>query len=86
MPAKLNEKKSDRQLQGEIKDHGDIFLLEEQRENFVTAVEKIRNASGHHGDSLRASSPVWASEVARSLKQESLLAGYQGENERHSKK
>ena len=68
MPAKLNEKKSDRQLQGEIKDHGDIFLLEEQRENFVTAVEKIRNASGHHGDSLRASSPVWASEVARSLK------------------
>ena len=40
MPAKLNEKKSNRQLEREIKDKGDIFLLEEQRENFVTAVEK----------------------------------------------
>ena len=85
MPAKLNEKKSNRQLERslrsrrqkgrgrgrgrggrkgkgsastpypfrrllrrllerEIKDKGDIFLLEEQRENFVTAVEKIRDA------------------------------------------
>ena len=31
-PAKLNEKKSDRQLEREIKDKGDSFLLEEQRE------------------------------------------------------
>ena len=53
MPAKLNEKKRDRQLEREIKDKGDIFLLEEQRENFVTAVEKIRNASGHQGENER---------------------------------
>ena len=46
MPAKLKEKKSNRLLQRAIKDKGEIFLLEEQRENFVTAVEKMRNASG----------------------------------------
>ena len=40
MPAKLNEKKSNRQLEREIKGKGDIFLLEEQRENFVTAPRK----------------------------------------------
>ena len=38
-PAKLNEKKGGRDLEGEIKNKGDIFLLlEEQHENFVTAV------------------------------------------------
>ena len=38
-PAKLNEKKGDRDLEREIKNKGDIFLLlEEQHENFVTAV------------------------------------------------
>ena len=37
-PAKLNEKKGGRDLEGEIKNKGDIFLLlEEQHENFVTA-------------------------------------------------
>ena len=46
-PVKLNEKKSDRQLEREIKDKGDIFLLKKQHENFVAAVLKIRNASGH---------------------------------------
>ena len=46
MPAKLKEKMSNRLLQRAIKDKGEIFLLEEQRENFVTAVEKMRNASG----------------------------------------
>ena len=55
MPAKLNEKKSNRQLEREIKDKGDIFLSEEQRENFVTAVEKIRDASGHQGKNERQS-------------------------------
>ena len=55
MPAKLNEKKSNRQLEREIKDKGDIFLLEEQRENFVTAVEKIRDASGGQGKNERQS-------------------------------
>ena len=39
-PAKLNEKKGDRDLEREIKNKRDIFLLEEQYENFVTAVTK----------------------------------------------
>ena len=37
--AKLNEKKGDRQLEREINKE-DIFLLEEQHENFVAAVRK----------------------------------------------
>ena len=37
-PAKLNEKKSDRELEQEIRSH---FLLEEQHENFVAAVRKL---------------------------------------------
>ena len=39
-PAKLKEKKGDRDLEREIKSKGDIFLLEEQHENFVAAVTK----------------------------------------------
>ena len=39
-PAKLNEKKGDRDLEREIKNKGDIYLLEEQRENFVAEVTK----------------------------------------------
>ena len=39
-PAKLNEKKGDIGLEREIKNRGDIFLLEEQPENFVPAVTK----------------------------------------------
>ena len=39
-PAKLNEKKGDRDLEQKIKNKGDIFSLEEQHENFVTAVTK----------------------------------------------
>ena len=39
--AKLNEKKGDSDLGREIKkQRGDIFLLEEQQENFVAAVTK----------------------------------------------
>ena len=37
-PAKLNEKKGDRDLEREIKNKGDIFWLED---------DKMRNASGH---------------------------------------
>ena len=37
-PAQLNEKKSDRGLEGEINNKGDIFLLEEQHDNYVAAV------------------------------------------------
>ena len=40
-PAKLNEKKTDRELEREIKNKGDIFLLEEQHENFVAAVTML---------------------------------------------
>ena len=37
-PAKLNEKKGDIDLEQERKNKGDIFLLEEQHENFVTVL------------------------------------------------
>ena len=42
-PAKLNEKKGrqrSRARDKKKKDKGDIFLLEEQRENFVAAMAK----------------------------------------------
>ena len=39
-PAKLNEKKGDGDLEREIKNKGEIFVLEEQNENFVAAVTK----------------------------------------------
>ena len=43
-PAKLNEKKGRQRSRAKDKkkkkDKGDIFLLEEQRENFVAAVAK----------------------------------------------
>ena len=38
-PAKLNEKKGDRDLKREIKKQRRHFLLEEQHENFVAAVK-----------------------------------------------
>ena len=38
--AKPNEKKGDRDLEREIKNKGDTFLLEEQHENFVAAATK----------------------------------------------
>ena len=39
-PPKLNEKKGERDLEREKKNKGDIFLLEEQHENFAAAVTK----------------------------------------------
>ena len=39
-PAKLNDKKDDRDLEREIKNKGDIYLLEEKHENFVAEVTK----------------------------------------------
>ena len=39
-PAKLNEKKGNRDLEREIKNKEDSFLLEKQHENFVVAVRK----------------------------------------------
>ena len=38
--VKLHEKKSDRELQREIRNKEDIFLSEEQHENFVAAGRK----------------------------------------------
>ena len=40
MQAKLNEKKGDRDLEREINNKGDIFLSQEQHDNFVAAVRK----------------------------------------------
>ena len=40
MPPKLNEKKGDRDLEREINNKGDIFLSQEQHDNFVAAVRK----------------------------------------------
>ena len=39
-PVKLKEKKGDKGLEREIKNKGDIFLMEEQHENFVAAMTK----------------------------------------------
>ena len=39
-PAKLNEKKGDRDLERDIKKQRRQFLLEEQHENYVAAVTK----------------------------------------------
>jgi len=39
-PAKLNEKKSERELEQEIKIKGDILMFEQQHENFVAVVRK----------------------------------------------
>ena len=39
-PAKLNEKRGDRDLEREINNKGDIFLVQEQHHIFVAAVRK----------------------------------------------
>ena len=48
-PVKLNEKKSDRELQREIRNKGDILLSEEQHKNFVATGRKC----GHQGETER---------------------------------
>ena len=40
LPAKFIEKKGDRDVEQEIKNKGDIFLLGEQHDNFVVVVKK----------------------------------------------
>ena len=47
MPAKLNEKKGNRDLEREINNKGDIFFVTRTRLQFCSCGEKIRNASGH---------------------------------------
>ena len=41
-PAQLNEKKGDRGLEREMNNKGDIFLLEEQHDNYVAALISSR--------------------------------------------
>ena len=48
-PGKLNEKKSDRELEREIRSH----LLEEQHENFVAAVKKNVNMNRYDISSIK---------------------------------
>ena len=40
MPEKLNKKKGDRDLEREINNKGDMFLLQEQHDDFAAAVRK----------------------------------------------
>ena len=46
-PAKLNEKKGDRDLEREIKNKGDIFFVERTTGKVCSSGDKMRNASGH---------------------------------------
>ena len=48
-PVKLNEKKSDRELEQEIKNKGDIFCWKNDMK-FCSGDEKMRNAGGHQGE------------------------------------
>ena len=51
-PAKLNEKKSDRELEREIKNKGDIFCWKNNMK-ILWCGEKMRNAGGHQGENKR---------------------------------
>ena len=46
-PAKLNEKKGDRDLELEIKNKGDIILDGRTTGKVCSGGDKMRNASGH---------------------------------------
>ena len=46
-PAKLNEKKGDRDLELEIKNKGDIILVGRTTGKVCSGGDKMRNASGH---------------------------------------
>ena len=46
--SEAQREKDDRDLEREIKKQRRHFLLEEQHENVVAAVTKMRNASGQH--------------------------------------
>ena len=51
-PTKLNEKKSDREQEREIKSKGNIFCWK-NNVKFFSGGEKMRNASGHQGENER---------------------------------
>ena len=46
-PAKLNEKNSDRELEREIKNRGNIFGWKNNIKKFCSGEEEMRNPSGH---------------------------------------
>ena len=46
-PAKLYEKRGDRDLEREIKNKGDIFFVGRTTRKFSSGGDKMRNASGH---------------------------------------
>ena len=45
-PAELNDKESDRELEREIKNKGEIFFVGRTTKKFCTGGEKMRNARG----------------------------------------
>ena len=49
-PAKLNEKKGDRDLEREIKKKEDIFFVGRTTSKFCSGGEKMRDASGHQSN------------------------------------
>ena len=46
-PAKLNEKKGDRDLEREFKNKGDFFGVGRTTGKFCSSGDKMRNGSGH---------------------------------------
>ena len=46
-PAKLKEKKGDKDLEREIKNKGDIFFVGRTTGKFCSGGDKMKNASGH---------------------------------------
>ena len=46
-PAKLNEKKGNRDLEPEIKNKGDSFFVGKTTRKFFSGGEKMKNPSGH---------------------------------------
>ena len=51
-PAKLDERKSDREL-SELERKIKSYLLEKQHEIFLSGGEKMRNPGGHQGENER---------------------------------
>ena len=52
-PAKLNEKKSDRELEQEIKKTKETFFVGGTTWKFCSGGKKVRNASCHQGENER---------------------------------
>ena len=61
-PAKLIEKKSDRDLEREIKNKGDIFFNGRTTSKFCSGYDKMRDASGHQQYKVKMSASEKKSE------------------------